>query len=367
MSDEIQNTEINEDNISKVLAGEENYSILTEAELDIAADRQMEAELNQSNNTEEKAETEQAPEPPKEEERAETEEETNIIPLDQNERLRKALEEKHRFEQLYNDREDRITKAKEDPTLAEKLLGLKAEVVVDPEKDYLADENLARMESKLIALEQWKTDREKRDATRDAEVAHTQEKLGVFGEINQLQAEHASLKTTKSFQSIDETFRNWQTNAMASKVDVDRFLSDESYRKQAEAQGHTLNVSKGDLDAALKIWDLNSKYNAEKKQGYNTSLSHVFTKSPMYEDSVRARYSTPQDSDDNAIANKLREREAEVSIMSPGSNAGETGTEEALKTAILGMEALSMKTHMTASDEKQWNDYQKIVDRYDNY
>jgi len=363
MSDEIQNTELNEENIAKVLAGEEDYSILTEAELDEAADRQYRAEQGEDV-IEQKVEPTETPEEPQ----APIEDDTsNIVPLNENERLRDALAEKHRLEQLLKDREDRIEKAKADPKMAEKLLGLKTEVIVDPEKDYLDDRNLAQMEAELNNLKQWREERERRDAERDAEIAHTQEKLNVFSEINSLQSEFQDLQTSKPFQKIDESFRNWQDTAIASNVDVDKFLSDDAYRKKAEEAGHKLNVSKEDLDKALKIWDLNSKYNAEKKQGYNTSLKHVFAKSPMYEQAVKAKYSKPLDAHDNAIAEKLREREAEPQILSPSSNAGEAGGDEVLKTAIMGMEALSMKTSFGPADQKQWDEYQKIIDRYDQY
>ena len=363
MSEEIQSTEINEDNIAKVLSGELDYESLTEAELEIAADRQL---AEEQGSTEEEITTEieqpEVAETPKEE-TADTEENSNIIPLNQDERLRDTLAENNRLNQLLKDREDRIEKAKADPKLAEKLLGLKAEVSVDPERDYLADENLARMESELSELKQWREDREQGDRARDADVAHTQEKLNVFCEINSLQASNPSLKTSKPFQSIDETFRNWQETAMGSNVDVDKFLEDKAYRKQAEDAGHTLNVSDADLDVAIKLWDINSKYNAEKKQGFSTSLKHVFTKSPMYEQSMRAKYSQHTDSDDSAIASKLREREAEVTIMSPGSNLGGADPKEC-ELALTEQQALSMKAHLTPADNKRWNELDKIIDKY---
>lgn len=366
--DEVQENNIDEKKIEEVLSGQRSHTDLTDAELDIAAERQLEARL-----AEEQGDTTTIEEPPQQEatteeapveEKPEEEEENKIIPLNKDERLREAQKEKNRIEQLLRDREDRINKVKQDPSLAKKLLGvdiITKQEEIDSEKlwtdEYISQ--IGELKKEVIDLREWREQREKREQELEAENLRKQEQLEVYSEINNLQSEFPQLKTSESFQKIDKKITAWQQEALSHNVDVDRYFSDSSYRAKADAQGHKLKVSEKDMKTAEEIYSIYSKYKAEKEEGYKTSLTRVFKDSPIYERLEKA----PSLSDDDALSRKLRERAQEPQIMSPSSNNAQP-SEATLKAAILEQQALSLKTSTTPEDEKRWNELTKIIASY---
>jgi hypothetical protein len=363
--DEVQEDTINEDKIAEVLEGKRSHSELTDAELDIAAERQEAArngnEEEQPTDTSSNEESEEMVEvtPP-------LPMEDGIETVDKDERIRELLAEKNKLEQIANDRDGKLKKAQEDPEFRKKLFGETVDVQVDENKDYLDESYLATMEAKIERLEQAANDRAERDETSDAERALKKEQLSLFEEINGLQGQYGSLKTSESFQSIDKKVTAWQTTAIENKVDVDKYVEDAEYRKLADSKGHKINVSVEDLKKAWDIYGIYSDYKKEKAEGYKTSLSRVFKEHPMYAKVEKQKYASHLAADDDALAAQLREREAEPMIMSPGSNNA-TPSEKTFESAIMEMESISMKVATTEADEKRYQELQRVVDSYDTY
>ncbi len=359
--DEVQeNNAIDEEKIAQVLAGERSHSELTEAELDVAADRQ-ETALN-GNEEEQSTETLDV-------------EETTIVPvsmedginaIDKDKEIKTHLAEINRLKQIADDRDGKLKKAQSDPEFRRKLFGETDNVTVDENKDYLDDKYLATLEVKIEALERTAQERATREERSDKEIELKRTQLSLFEEINGLQGQYASLATSESFQSIDAKITTWQKTALENNVDVDKYVADAGYRKKADSLGHKINVSPEDLQKAWSIYDVYSDFKKEKEDGYKTSLSRVFKDSPVYDKLSKQKYASHIAADDDALEQLLRQREKEPMIMSPGSNNA-TPKVQAFEVAVMEMESIASKSFITEADNKRYTELERVVDSYDEY
>jgi len=362
--DEVQESNtIDEEKIAQVLAGERSHSELTDAELDIAAKRQ-EAALNR--NEEEQSTETSSDEGVNEIVEAPQVMEDGIEAIDKDQKIRELLAEKNRLEQIAKDREGKLKKAQEDPEFRKKLFGETETVTVDENKDYLDETYLATLEAKIDRLEKAANDRIARDEMSDAEIKLKTKQLKLFEEIGELQGQYGPLKTSESFQSIDKKVTAWQKTALENKVDVDRYVKDAEYRKLADSKGHKINVSVEDLQKAWNIYDIYSDYKKEEAEGYKTSLSRVFKDNPMYKQLEKEQYASHLVADDDALTEQLRQRASEPMIMSPGSNNA-TPSSKTFESAVLEMEAISLKVAPTAADNRRYDELLKVVESYDTY
>ncbi len=355
MSVEIQKS--NEEAVVKYEAGDLTIEDLTEEQIDLAADRELAnleggvQKVTQSD-VEEPEEVIEPIEPPKE--AVSTIEEDAIIPLDHHQKLRDALAQANREKQLRENAQREIDRLK-----AETEKGS----TIDHDRDLLADDHLRKID-KIDELERDLKEMKRKAREQEAETQTKNEQLGLFGEIQKLQSDFPILKTSESFQDIDSKFTTWQANAKAGNVNVDKYLKDLTYRAQADKAGHKLNISEQDLNNALKIYDVYSKYKAAKDENYNTSLAREFKDTTTYEELMKAKYSSHQQADDDALAEKIRERSTEAQIMSTGSNSAAPSI-EAYESALMEMQIIASKTSTTAADEKRYAELEKMIEQLD--
>ena len=349
----------NETVAKKYLAGEIELDSLTEDQVSLAAE--MVENFSEDDVEEEQEQTQESEisEPIKE---SNSEEADKIIPFSEHLRLKEEMEEKNRYKQIAEDRERKLKSLKEDPNYLAKFLGKEIETKVDTNKDYLADEYLAQIDTlknKLEDIEKWKNDRENQETESQTRNKQKEEQLSLFDEIGRLQSEFPQLKTTESFQSIDTKFVQWQQSAIMAGVDVDEYMENAEYRKIFDAKGYKLNVDAKDLEKAIKIYDVHKQYKSEKESGYKTSLSRVFKDKPIYEEMIKSKYGSHQLADDDALAAKIRERSTEPQIMNSGNAPTSTGNLEAL---IAEMEVISLKTNPNQNDEKRYRELEKMLE-----
>ena len=301
------------------------------------------------------------PEPPKIEEAVDG---SNIIPIGENEKMRDALATANTEKQLRENRDKELQRLKDDPAYRNKYFGIEASNTIDPDKDYLADEHLRKIDSQgdeINELLQWKTDREAKDAATDAKTKTKNEQLGLFGEIQQIQEDFPTLKTSESFQEIDTKFIKWQNKAMGAGVDTDKYLADEAYKTMVDGKGYKLDVSTKDMNVASKLYKINSQYIKEKKANYNTSFNTALKNSGMYEGLMEAKFGGHNLANDDAINKAIAENSQEPQIMNTGGAPTVTSDIEGI---VQEMTMLSTKTHLSPEDNKRLHELDKIYQTF---
>jgi hypothetical protein len=358
MSDEIQ--KVNEEAVQKYFAGDLTVEDLTEEQVDLAADKELaslesgeDVGVKQPQEPEKIEETQAQPELVEPKEAVSTIEE-DIVPFSQHEKLRDTLAQANREKQLRENAEREIARLKAE---AEKSK------VNNDDRDLLDDDYLRKID-KIDELEKKLLEREARDAEADEANRKTQEQLDLFGEIQKLQTDFPSLKTSENFQSIDSKFTAWQNLAKNGNVDVDKYLNDKAYRDVADSKGYKLDIAETDIPNMLTIYDTYSNYKTNKDAGYKTSLTREFKDSSTYEELMKAKYGSHQQADDDALAAKIKERSLEADIMAPGSNASAPSV-EAYEAAIMEMEAITRMTVTTPAHEKRYAELEKMIEQLD--
>jgi len=351
---EVQN---NEEIVENLLKTQGDPESLTEEQLDIYLEKAPTYEFEETQPEE--------PSPPVEPEIPEKEttaiDDSSIPEFDKHKEHRDALQELNKYKQLYKDRDSKINKMKEDPDFAKKQLGIESEVTVDPDKDYLDDRFLAEMKSELDSLKQWKQDREQEDVKTRAELEREKEQLGLFGEIQQVQGQFPSLKTSENFQSINDKYIEWQGNVQSAGLDTDRYFNDEAYKKALDAKGYKLGVVDADVPKMLDIYSVYENYKKEKDGGYNTSFTRALRNSDVYEKASKSKYGSHQLADDDALNAAIEQRASEPDILDTGS--APTGSMD-LGDVVNEMEILVSKTRKSPADMKRIVELETIMEQF---
>ena len=350
----------NEEVVKEFLAGQREADSLTEEQLDLALTGNYEFE-----ETEETEEQLPVEEPSKEVEQPKEEEplpiEKDIPEFDKHKEYKEMLARANKYEQLYNDRENKLKKMKEDPEFAKKQLGLASEVKVDENFDYLDDKYLATLKHELDELKKWKRNYEDELNKTRYETEKQKEQFNLFSEIQEIQDEFPLLKTSESFKSIDEKFVKWQSNVISAGLDPDKYLSDKEYKKQLDSKGYTLNVKDSDIPKVLDIYNVYSEYKKEKESGYSTSFKRALKVSEVYDKAIRHKYAGRQIADDDAI-NEAIERRSSEPVLLDSSNV-QTGSMD-FADVVNELEILSGKTQKSPSDRKRIAELDRIMEQY---
>lgn len=342
---EIQNKEQAE----KYLRGEIDADQLSEEQVELA----LELAENQEEPTEEPSTEEPLPEEPKDE--------YNFEPLDENKKVKEALEELNKYKQLYEDREGKLKSLKDDPNYRSKFFGEEIKTEVNPEKDYWDESHLAKIDTideRQRILEEKLAEFEKRKAELDALTEKKNEELTLFQEISKLQENFGSLKTSEGFQSIDNKVAEFEKVASLAGISTDKYLTDKAYREAAISKGYKLNIAESDMSVAQKIYDVYDAYKKEKDAGYKTSLSRVFKDSPDYENFVKSKFSG--DIDEDALNRRIIENSKEVKVMGKGSGGAVSDSD--VERIIYEMRDISLKTNPSDKELKRYDDLEKMLD-----
>ena len=250
----------NEEIVKEFLNGQRESDSLTDEQLDMA--------LNGTFDNEEEPQEAVEEQPVQETQTPEKEDvlpiEKDIPEFDKHKEYKETLARANRFEQLYKDREEKLKKMKEDPEFAKKQLGIKSEVKVDKDFDYLDDKYLATLKHELDELKEWKANYEKELHETRYRTEREKEQLAIFGEIQDIQSEFPALKTSENFKSIDGKFTEWQNIVKSAGLDTDRYLSDKEYKKALDKKGYKLEVSESDIPKMLDIYEVYGNYKMEK-------------------------------------------------------------------------------------------------------
>ncbi|MCP3681117.1 MAG: hypothetical protein GY861_00365 [bacterium] len=340
MSDKIQDEDRKA--VEEHFAGQRSIDDLTEEQIELAVDMEQAQNNGEVQEAIEEPETKQEPV-----------DNVETKSLNHHQKLAEAMAEANRYKQLNEDKERKLNDLKENEEFRNKFLGIKTEVKVDNERDYLDDQHQATLEAKINALEEREARREEEARTKADELSRKEQQLGIFGEISNLQDTHKILKTTESFQSIDKKFVDWQAISKANGVDVDEYLANAEYKKQKDAEGFKLDVSQSDLNKAMKIYELHDQYNNEVNAGYKSSITRVFEGSSTYKEHVKNQYSSHRRADDDALNSLIEERSKEVSLLNTGGAPADAGDIGAM---LDEQDRLSRKTVMTPEDKKRFNE-----------
>jgi hypothetical protein len=227
--------------------------------------------------------------------------------------LQNVLKNKERAEAEHKE------KLKTDPIYRQKWMEQELGLSVAPQQpsykpstpeEYLTDEHLGKVDLLRQEIEELKL-REAKKA--EAEIAHfkrLQEEEKFSNEMRQietLQAEIPSLKTSKPFRELNSEFIAWKQSLGADNVN--KYLADPAFKKQCDAQGYT---APAELDKVIKILTVHHKYSSE---GY-PSLRSAFRDSRYFDETISTRHqpSAAQQSSD-AVRKKLEQIQQEPKIM----------------------------------------------------
>jgi len=355
---EVQKDKTDEDIVMELLQNQGDSESLTEEQLDLYLDKAPTYDFEEEKPDEPEAPSE--PEIPEIEPKVNVEDD-DIPAFDKHKEYRDALQEANKYKQLYKDRDGKINKMKEDPEFAKKQLGIETAVTVDPDKDYLDDAFLAEMKHELDSLKQWKQEREEKDVKTRQQLEQEKEQLGLFGEIQQVQGQFPSLKTSESFQDINGKYIEWQGGVQSAGLDVDRYFNDEKYKKALDAKGYKLQVSDADIPKMLDVYSVYESYKEEKNGGYNTSFARALRNSDVYEKATKSKYGGHRLQDDDALNKAIEERALEPTLLD--SSAAPTGT-ASLDDVVNEMEVLVNKTRKSAADNARITELENIMEQY---
>lgn len=285
----------------------------------------------------------------------------NIPEFDKHKEYQRVLAEKNKFEQIAKNEKDRFEKMKQDQEFAKKQLGLKTEIKVDPEKDYLDDQHQAKLEAKIEQLQAKLDSMEEETKTTQANLKAKEETLGLFGEIERVQNGFKALKTSEPFQSINDKLLEWKKHIISAGLDEDRYYSDKEYRKALDAKGYKLDVKEQDIPKMLKIYDIHSSYKKEKEQGYNTSFERAFRTSNVFEEVAKSQFGGHLQADDDALNAAIERRASEPQILNTGSAPAESAE---LGDLINEQTILVNKTRLSPADERRLSEIEKAIEQH---
>ena len=119
------------------------------------------------------------------------------------------------------------------------------------DEDYI-DPNVKALQDQIDSMRKERLDERKRDKdTLEANLVESRNKE-TYLEISQLQFDNPELRTSETFQSLNQGWSNFTKN-LGGKEAADKFISDPEFRKSKEDQGMFLPMSDKDFKLYTNI------------------------------------------------------------------------------------------------------------------
>jgi hypothetical protein len=339
MSEEIQNTLTDEQVVAEYRAGSRSESDLSLEQMKLAMDSYSESAEAQVEEVQVVEET-QTEEVSQEASQEVVEERNRDI------ERRDELNAANKLKQL----EANIERMKTDEDYRKRALGIKEEMQVDPNKDYLADEHLAKidmMERKLEQMEATEADRQAKDAERQANNQKNDAVDNVFKEINRLSDKFPSIKTSIDFRTYDSKYTAWRAKVGADKVA--EYIKNPEARKDIEAPGLSIE----DLQKGAKIYDAYDHYQEQAnslKEGYSPSFEDAFKRTTHYEEALRNKFNVAGANNDDALNQRFKEIAAQPTTLNTTTVAEQQGDATAMLRELQKLQAISESRRLTAEE-----------------
>lgn len=322
MPDEIQGSE-DQIAVNEFLSEKRSLDDLTEAQMEIA----MQQNYNQESTP---ADTVVTPEPVVEQ-KTQAELATEVDP--QHETIRKLQVELNQAKQKEKTADDRLARFKTDETYREKELGIKKDYTYDKDRDQLDTEYLGKIEiqeQQIAELRQESQDRKQRDLDEDDRIAANKANDALFSDINKVQEEFPSLKTSIPFREFNEEYNTWSNRMSTSGKDVNKYMSDETYRNSVDAEGLAPNLQLNDISNGLSIYNGVHKMNEDIEAGYKSDFTRAFKETEAYKSAYNSKYRGPELADEQALNNRVNDINSQAQIMRPNEGVSTQDTDESL-------------------------------------
>jgi len=339
MSEEIQNTLTDEQVVAEYRAGSRSEEDLSLEQMKLAMDSYSESA--EAPKVEESQAVETQPEAVPQEPSQEVVEERN-----RDIERRDELNAANKLKQL----EANIERMKTDEAYRKRTLGIKEEMKVDPNKDYLADEHLAKIDvltSELADIKARDAERAAEDAKRQANNQKNDAVDSVFREINTLADKFPSLKTSIDFRSYDAKYTAWRAKVGAEKVT--EYINNPDARKDIEAPGLSIE----DLQKGVKIYDAYDHYQEQAnslKEGYSPSFEDAFKRTTHYEEALRNKFNVAGANNDDALNQRFKEIAAQPTTLNTTTVAEQQGDATAMLAELQKLQAISESRRLTAEE-----------------
>lgn len=330
MPDEIQESEKNNIAVDSYFKGDTDAGTLTEEQLEMAMERKY------SNNEEApQVPVVEKPTEPVVQGKTQAELATEVDP--QHEAIRKLQVELNQANQREKTATDRYTRIKTDETYRDKELGVKKTYTVDKNQDMLDDDYLKEIgisKQKIDTLEAkidaWET---KELEASDAKAANKAND-DLFGDINRMQEEFPSLKTSIPFRDFNDEYNSWNNRMSQAGKDINRYMEDETYRATVDSEGLAPNLQLNDIKSGLTIYSGVNKMNEEIKAGYKSDFSHAFKDTTAYKSVYDAKYRGAELANEQALNSRVDEINSQAQIMRPSEVSQGRDTEQSLMAEL---------------------------------
>lgn len=320
MPNEIQ--ESNEDVVARYERGDIQMDALTEDQMGLALQRQY----SQSETPSEQPKAEPLPEQLVETGKTQAELATEVDPQHKKiMELQVQLNQANQKERTATDRYDTLKNTQ--PVEPKKVYEY------DKDRDMLDDTYLGQIDIQRQEIEELKKinyDRLEKDRvdaeTREANKAND----ALFSDIGRMQDEFPSLKTSLPFQEVNTKYNDWYSKMNNSGKDIDKYLTDATYRQAVDATGLAPDLQLADISKAQSIYSGVEKMNNDLKAGYKSDFARAFKETDGYQSAYNSKYRGPELANEQALNDRVNEINSQATIMIPNETIGSGDTEQSL-------------------------------------
>lgn len=198
--------------------------------------------------------------------------------------------------------------------------------------DYLGEISISKQKIDALEakLESWETKESEAESARVANKAHDD----LFTEINALQEEFPTLKTSIPFRDFNTKYNTWNSRMQESGKDITKYMNDATYRAEVDATGLAPNLQLADISKGLDIFSGVHKMNEDKAAGFNSDFSRAFKDTKAYKSAYDSKYRGPELADERALNERVAEINSQATIMRPTEVLQGQVTHESLKQEL---------------------------------
>ena len=317
MPNEIQESE-DQKAVDQYLRQERSLDDLTLEQMEIA----MQQQLNQDSKPPETAvEPEQVSQVQTQAEKA-----IDVDPM--HEKLREMQVQLNQAKQKERTASDRYNRMKTDEVYRNKELGVEKSYTYDKNQDMLDDEYLGQIEiqkQQIAELTRVNQERAQRDLEEDNRVTANKANDALFNDINRMQEEYPSLKTSLPFREFNDKYNSWNNKMSQSGKDINKYMTDETYRNAVDSEGLAPDLQLNDINVGLDIFSGVHKMNEEIEAGYKSDFAHAFKETKAYKSAYDSRFRGPELANEQALNNRVNEINSQAQILRP--NEGSVGAD----------------------------------------